>query len=178
MINTTRLCLRKYVPDDWARVHFYASIPEFSQFDVWGPNSVEDTKAFVASCIAETSKSSILRYELAVVLRDQDLLIGGCGLKRISDSETTASLGFAVNPDFQNQGYATEVAAALIDFGFGTLSLSRIFAKCDTRNIGSYRVMEKVGMTRVRIDRDDREVKGVMTDSYRYEISSGCGTRK
>jgi RimJ/RimL family protein N-acetyltransferase len=177
LISTTRLNLRKYVPNDWIRVHLYASIPKFSQFDVWGPNSIEDTKDYVANCIEETSKSPILRHELAVVLKDQDLLIGGCGLKRTNDFETAASLGFAVNPDFQNQGYAAEVAAALIDFGFGTLGLSRIFAECDTRNTASYKVMEKVGMIRVATERDDREVKGVMTDSYRYEITKSCGTR-
>ena len=110
-------------------------------------------------------------------MQEQNLLIGGCGLKRADESETAASLGYAVGPDFQGEGYATEVAVALIDFAFNTLDLSRVFAECDTRNNASFRVMEKDGMTRVGIKRNDREVKGTMTDSYRYEISNTTNTR-
>lgn len=152
----------------------YASIPEFSQYDVWGPNSVDDSKAFVAGCIKETSTTPTLRYELAIVLKDEGLLIGGCSLKRSDDSETMASLGFAVNPDFQNNGYATEVAVALIDFGFKILGLSKVLAECDTRNIASYRVMEKAGMSRVGIKQGDREIRGALVDGYHYEIAAAA----
>ena len=165
------------MPDDWARVHLYASVPAFSQFDVWGPNSVEDTKAFVAGCMEEAAKTPIVRYELAVVMKDEDQLIGGCGLKRNNDSETVASLGFAVNPDYQNRGYATEATVALAEFAFTTLGLSKVFAECDTRNVASYMVMEKAGMTRVDTMQNDREVKGTMTDSYRYELSGALGAK-
>jgi|GEM_PF-4997430 len=38
------------------------------------------------------------------------------------------------------------------------------------RNEASRRVMEKVGMSESSILRDHRQVKGLMTDSYRYVI--------
>ena len=163
--------LREYVLDDWKRVHLYASNPEFSQFDVWGPNTVDDSRSYVADCIAKTAMRPVLDYELAVILRDQELLIGGCGIKRGSVTNNIASVGFAINPDFQRNGYATEVAIALIDFGFMSMGLEAIFAKCDTRNVASYRVMENAGMVRTARLKNEREVKGAMTDSYRYEIS-------
>ena len=62
LIDTKQLLLRPYIPEDWERVHLYASIPEFSQFDVWGPNSIEDTKKFVAECIAKAAERPIQRY--------------------------------------------------------------------------------------------------------------------
>lgn len=170
MISTKRLTLRKFIHDDWARVHLYAQVPEFSQYDVWGPNSVEDTKAFVADCIAKTSITPILEHQLAVILKDGDVLIGGCGIKRGNASDHTASLGYAINPEYQNRGFATETAIALIDFGFNNLGLTKVVAECDTRNTASYRVMEKAGMKMVARLPDDREVKGEMSDSYRYEI--------
>ena len=76
MIETNRLLLRPYVVEDWSHVHAYAAIPEFTRFEVWGPNSVEDTKRFVGACIASMSVHPILGYQLAVVLRDADRLIG------------------------------------------------------------------------------------------------------
>ncbi len=36
----------------------------------------------------------------------------------------------------------------LLDYCFKELNLNRIIASCDTRNIASYRLMEKLGMKR------------------------------
>jgi ribosomal-protein-alanine N-acetyltransferase len=170
MIQTNRLTLRKYVPDDWERVHLYASVPEFSQFDVWGPNTADDTKSYIHECITRTSAQPTLRYELAVVLTDENVLIGGCGLKRLDVDATEASLGYAINPDYQENGYATEAAVALIEFAFSELQLDRVYAKCDTRNNASRRVMRKAGMRESSVLRNDRQVNGVTTDSYEYVV--------
>lgn len=98
MITTRRLLLRPYRPDDWERVHLYAAIPEFSKYEVWGPNSVEDTKEFVARCISEISKVPVTSYQLALELRETGLLIGGCPLKKEAPGATEAFLGYAINP--------------------------------------------------------------------------------
>ena len=172
MIYTRRLTLREFRPDDWESVHLYARVPEVSQYDIWGPNSEDDSKEFVATCIAKTSADPILEYQLAVILNDTDMLIGGCGLKRDDASDDSASLGYAINPDFQSRGFATEIANALIRFGFNELGLAIVIAECDTRNTASSRVMEKAGMKMVTRLHDYRMVKGEMTDSYRYSISS------
>lgn len=174
MIRTERLLLRPYRSEDCERVHVYASIPDFSRFDVWGPNSIEDTRQFVAECIAESEKSPVLCHQLAVVLVAQDLLIGGCTLRRKSAEAEFALLGYAINPEFQCQGFATEAAKALIEFGFNELGVSRVFAECDTRNDASRRVMEKAGMQLAATFQRHREIKGVMTDSYHYEILSSA----
>src|SRR4051812_9584807 len=107
--------------EDWAQVHTYAVIPEFSRFEAWGPNSVEDTKQFIRACITSMSEDPILGYQLAVVLREPNRLIGGCTLKQKHADTLEAFLGYAISPDFQRRGYATEAAAALVDFGFNHL---------------------------------------------------------
>jgi len=94
-------------------VHVHAAIPEFSKFDVWGPNSVEDTKAYVSKCISEISADPAMRFQLALALRETGLLIGGCTLDKRAADANEAFLGYAVNPDFQRQGYATEAASSL-----------------------------------------------------------------
>lgn len=68
-LETPRLVLRPYRIEDWQHVHRYASIPEFSQYDVWGPNSVEDTKRFVGDCIAHLGRDPAERYDLAIELK-------------------------------------------------------------------------------------------------------------
>lgn len=169
-LQTPRLILRPYRPEDWEAIHRYAAIPDFSQYDVWGPNTEADTKKFVADCIGQLSQNPVQRYELAVELKADESLIGGCGLKRSLQDSGLAGLGYAINPDFQRQGYATEAALALIRFGFEELGLSLVYAECDTRNLSSRRVMEKAGMKLATVLDRHKVIKGVMTDSYRYEI--------
>ena len=170
MIETRRLLLRHFLPTDWQDVHAYAALPEVSQYDAWGPNSEADSRAFVASCIDMASREPVLRHDFAIELKATKRVIGGCSMKRESADDEHASLGYAIHPDFQGRGYATEATLALIGFGFDALDLERIVAQCDTRNGASYRVMEKAGMTRVGTHLNHREIKGRLTHSFEYGI--------
>ena len=170
MIETSRLLIRDYLIDDCERVHLYGSLPDFSQYELWGPNSIEDTRSFVSGAIEKSKESPRFIYDLAVCLKENQLQIGGCRLGRETDASYIGSLGWAINPDFQNKGYATEAAHALIDFGFKKLDLSVIYATCDVRNTPSYKVMEKLGMKRVGFIKGHKEVKGHIRDTFRYEL--------
>ncbi len=170
LIETPRLRLRDYRPEDWERVHLYGADPEFSRFEAWGPNTVEDTRKFVSSMVEQAARSPRYKFDFAVCLKDSGLLIGGCGIRRESQESAVANLGWAIHPEHQAKGYATEAARALIDFGRRELGLSVIYATCDARNVASYRVMEKLGMKRVGFLEKEREVKGQLRDTFRYEM--------
>ena len=172
-LETERLFLRPYRPEDFERVHLYGSLPDFSQYDVWGPNTEKDTHKFIADSIAKSQKDPMYEFEFAVCLKENELLIGGCGIRRDSQESQVANLGYAINPDFQSKGYATEVTKRLIEFGFKELNLAVIYATCDTRNTASFKVMEKAGMKRVGFIEKHKKVRDHMRDSYRYEIYPG-----
>lgn len=169
-IESHRLYLRDYLLEDVESVHVYGSVPEFSQFEPWGPNSIEDTRKFIAESVAQAVTPNRYKYELAVCLKEGDRQIGGCGIRREGQSSSVANLGWAINPEFQNKGYCTEAAKAIIGFGFKTLGLQVIYATCDVRNSASFRVMEKLGMKRVGHFEKHQMQKGEMRDTYRYEI--------
>jgi RimJ/RimL family protein N-acetyltransferase len=170
LIETKRLLLRDYRTDDWERVHIYGSMPDFSQFEAWGPNTVEETKRFIAIMTEQAQQNPRFRFDFAVCLKEDGLLIGGGGIRRESQTSKIANLGWAINPDFQGKGYATEAATALIKFGFEQLDLLIIYATCDTRNSASFKVMEKAGLKRVGLLEKDREQKGHLRDTLRYEV--------
>ncbi len=92
-LETKRLILRDYRSGDWERVHIYGSNPEFSKYDVWGPNSVEDTKKFVNDMVLQASENPRYKFDFAICLRDSDLLIGGCGIRREAESSHIANIG-------------------------------------------------------------------------------------
>ena len=169
-ITTERLKLRAYKLDNWERVHIYGSNPDFSKYELRGPNSVEDTRKFVADMVEQSKSNSRYKFDFAICLKEKDLLIGGCGIRRETEISHVANLGWAINPEFQSKGFATEAATALINFGFEELELAVIYATCDTRNNPSFKVMEKIGMKKVGFIKGTKEIKGHVRDSFRYEI--------
>lgn len=170
MLQSPRLFLRDYCTTDWERVHLYGADPEFSQFELWGPNTTEITQKFVADKVAQAQGQPRFEFDLAVCLKDQDLLIGGCGIRREAPKSLIANLGWAINPEFQKQGFATEAAQALIRFGFESLGLEMVYATCDARNTASFTVMEKLGMKNVGLLKNQRMQKGQMIHVLRYEL--------
>ncbi|MEO0335094.1 MAG: GNAT family N-acetyltransferase [Pseudomonadota bacterium] len=171
-LETERLILRDYKLQDWEAVHVYGSVPEFSQYEMWGPNTIEDTKKFISDMIVNSKDRPRYRFEFAVELKSEKYLIGGCGLRRDSQESCIANMGWAINPKYQGVGIATEAARACLNFGFQELNLAVVYATCDTRNIASYRVMQKIGMKRVGHMIGDRKIDSKILDSYRYEISA------
>jgi ribosomal-protein-alanine N-acetyltransferase len=63
------------------------------------------------------------------------------------EQRPTLSMGFI--PSFA-QGYATEAAAAVFNYGLHTLNLSNVNADVDEPNTASVRVLQKLGMQQVR----------------------------
>ena len=59
-----------------------------------------------------------------------------------------AELGWALDPAYSGQGYASEAVRGVIDTCFGTMGLRRVHAGCFTANEPSWRLMERLGMRR------------------------------
>lgn len=83
------------------------------------------------------------RPELVVELDDQ--FIGWVQLN-VDQGDSTASLGYGIAPASWGKGFATEAAKAVVDYGFQSFGLAKIGARVDPRNLGSVRVLEKLGM--------------------------------
>ncbi len=73
-------------------------------------------------------------------------LIGHCGLSCVPEADGVVELAYAFGKTFWGKGYATQAARANLRFGFEHLGLPEIIAVAVPENIGSQRVMEKLGM--------------------------------
>jgi len=147
-LRTPRLIIRDYTIEDFSGVHEYARDPETVSFMTWGPNSEEDTLNFIDLAISQQTINPRLNYHFAAVFPGTEQIIGGCGIHVRSPKKRTAEIGYCFNKTFWRQGYATEAAGELLRFGFDALVLHRIIATCDTQNIGSANVLERINMRR------------------------------
>src|ERR1700722_3445769 len=127
-IKTERLLLRNFHSDDWSAVHVYASDSEVVRYQEWGPNSEEDTKKFVDSAIKSSKLKPGVDFELAIILLEKDELIGAGGIHISNAGNREGWIGYCLNKLWWGKGIGTEVAKALVSFGFSQLNLHRIFA--------------------------------------------------
>ena len=113
-------------------------------------------------------------FELAVERREDGRVTGLVGLIRRDHRQ--GEVGWALGADYRGQGYATEAARALIDYGFSSLCLHRIHADTNSDNLASLRVMERLGMRHEAQLRDavcsegkwvDRVIYGILSDEWR-----------
>jgi RimJ/RimL family protein N-acetyltransferase len=109
----------------------------------WGPNDETASQAFVQAVMAGQNADPRQNYDLAITLKDNGKLIGGCGIYRRKFRE--GEMGYCLHRSYWSQGYMTEAAGALLEFAFTVEDYHRVYATCDPENIGSARVMEKIG---------------------------------
>jgi ribosomal-protein-alanine N-acetyltransferase len=171
IIETVRLRLRPFRQEDWAAVHEYATDPEISRFQDWGPNSEQDTRSFVAKCIESSGNPKSRSYYFSINLLGDDQHIGGCVLTLDPHSIKRASVGYTIARPYWKLGYATEAASELLKYGFTVLSLRSITGSCDASNVASRRVMEKAGMRLSQTERNAKFFKGRWRDFLEYEIT-------
>jgi ribosomal-protein-alanine N-acetyltransferase len=96
--------------------------------------------------LAQQQEQPRTKFQLAVVLESSNQLIGSCGIRMASADAHEADIGYELSPGHWGYGYATEAARAMVEFGFAELGLHRVWSWCIADNVGSVRVLHKLGM--------------------------------
>lgn len=142
MINTARLLIRPFQAQDHISLFEYLSNPIIYRFEPGEPISLEKAKEFALERAQGTDF-------WAVILKSDQKLVGHLYFQQTEPKEFfTWELGYIFNPAFQNKGYATESAKALIQYGFDHFGIHRVMARCNPENTASWKVLEKIGMKR------------------------------
>ena len=166
-IITERLILRRYRHDDQADLLILAAHPEVAA--VLGgrlPPTQEGVREYIDLQNSYRPFEQDQVFELAVERREDGRVIGLMGLIRRDHRQ--GEIGWALAADYRGQGYATEAASALIDYGFKSLGLHRIHADTNSDNLASLRVMERLGMRQEAQLRDAVYEEGIWLDRCIY----------
>jgi len=169
VLETERLTLRPFSLVDVDDVLAYADDPEWSRYTPFVPSPYlrRHAELFVASQILVDWDEN---PSFAIVHAGR--VVGGTSLRVMAPGIT--GLGYGVARRLWGEGLATEAAAAVIDYGFETLSLAKVFATTEVGNVASVRVMEKLGMTREALLRSARLARdGTRADELRYAVLAG-----
>jgi RimJ/RimL family protein N-acetyltransferase len=169
-LHTPRLLMREFVAEDWPAVLAYQNDPLYLRFYHLTEQTEAGAKSFVNMFLDQQAELPRRKFQLALVLQKTGALIGNCGI-RINDPEQgEANIGYEISSAYWGQGLVTEAARTIVAFGFEHLNLHRIHSWCVAQNIGSWRVMEKIGMTREGRLREREFIKGQWHDHLVYAI--------
>ncbi len=142
-LQTDRLILRPYQPEDAARIQQLAD--DYDVAKTLGgmphPYTLEAAQSFI-----EYATTTEVEDVFAIVRREGDVLMGACGIMFPNPPDSSAEIGYWLGKAHWGQGYATEAARRVIRYGFENTDVPRIFARYFAANPASRRVMEKAGM--------------------------------
>ncbi len=144
-LETARLLLRPFTVADAPEVQRLAGDRDIASTTLNVPHPYEDGMAeqWIGTHQEKYERGELVNF--AIVRRADNALMGAIGL-RITPQYVHAELGYWLGKPYWNAGYCTEVAHAVVAYGFEVLGLHRLHASHMTRNPASGRVMQKIGM--------------------------------
>jgi ribosomal-protein-alanine N-acetyltransferase len=174
-IETHRLIVRPFRPDDWQGLFAYLSLPETYVFEPGEPIDAEQARA-----LAEDRPRGSGFW--AVELRAEQRMVGHLSFQQIEPADLrTYELGYIFNPRAQRHGYATEAARGLIGHASAAMDAHRVIANCNPANVASCRVLEKIGFEREgRLRRNiffrrDSEGSPLWQNTFEYGLLNNPG---
>lgn len=148
--ETPRLLIRRLDATDAPFILRLLNEPSFLEnIGDRGVRSLDDARAYLA-------KGPFASYEqhgfglFHVSLKTGGDAIGMCGLLK-RDWLDAPDVGFAFFPEFWSKGYAYESSVGVIEWGRRTFGITRVVGIVKPANMGSIRVLEKLGMTFARV---------------------------
>ena len=167
-IVTNRLILRRLKDDDLPAFEAYRSDPEVARFQSWSSPEQEPI-AFIRQQQGAQFAAAGHWFQIAIALRDSNLLIGDIGVCVRAGEPKSAEIGFTLSREYQGRGLATEAVRRVMKLVFEHADVERIEAVTDTRNIPSIRLLGRLGM---HVEKAERTFfKGEPCDESTFVIS-------
>jgi RimJ/RimL family protein N-acetyltransferase len=146
-IETSRLLLRPWQPDDLAQLTRLLGDPEVTRYIVLG-------EPFTPEDVAEVSARTLEQWDhngfgpWVAIEKATGRWVGRIGLSEILDwpGPDKFEVGWELHREFWGRGLATEGGRAGVRYGFEVVGLDRIMSATMATNAASRRVMDKCGL--------------------------------
>ncbi len=141
LITTKRCYLRCFKPSDAQQMYEnWATDADVTKYLTWSPHAnIQVTQDLINGWIQEGKEQETF-YQLVIELKDTHELIGS--LTCFNNNY----IGYCLSKNYWNQGLATEVVQAFLEYLFVYIKKQTITGICDKENIYSAKVMQKCGM--------------------------------
>jgi RimJ/RimL family protein N-acetyltransferase len=156
-LKTQRLVLRDYKTDisELDAIFEFTGDALVATHSSWGPLTRDETLIWLNNAVLAQKIEPRAGYELGIYLGSTGKISGNASLHIRNLKNKEAEIGYTLSREQWGQGYGTEVAKKLTAFAFNKLHLHRVYASTAPSNRASQRVLEKIGMTREGLLREN-----------------------
>lgn len=163
ILETERLRLRTSGPDDAEATLAVLSSEDVCRYYDLSPLTVrEEASKLIANRAAAFAREERIRWALA--FREDDVVIGSCGLSRWDEEAAQAEVGYELAPAWQGRGLMREALASVLGFGFDRMQLARVEANVVPENEPSLWLLRRLGFHEVELRRGHGFWKGESHD--------------
>jgi ribosomal-protein-alanine N-acetyltransferase len=156
ILETERLLLRRFIMSDLDNLVSFYSDPDVIRYIPDAPRSYEETREELEWFMNGHPKFPELGL-WATIYKETGHFIGRCGLLPWTiDDQHEVEVAFAFSREHWGKGLGTEVAQALVQYGFGHLRLPRLICLIEPENQDSIKVATKIGMTFEKEGQDEK----------------------
>lgn len=168
-LDTARLRIRRFRPEDLDALLGYRNDPDVARFQGWDvPYPRAEGRDFIDGLVDVSPGQPGTWFQFAVALIASDLLIGDCALRTSRSDPRQAELGFSFASAHQRHGYASEAVRGVLAYVFTTLGMHRVFSITDTRNQRAQRLLDRVGFRREGEFIENTWFKGQWSSEFFY----------
>lgn len=147
ILETQRLILRHFIPDDLQNLFRLYSDPEVRRYFPEGTLSLAETREEMEWYFHGHPKHPELGL-WATIHKESGEFIGRCGLLPWTiDGCFEVEIAYMLAKEYWGQGLGTEAALGIRDYGFQTLGLRRLICLIDRDNHASINVATRIGMS-------------------------------
>ncbi|MFG2563490.1 GNAT family N-acetyltransferase [Streptomyces sp. NPDC048496] len=159
-LRTERLLLAPYTPEDEEDFVALFQDVRVSQWIGDGAASEEEDRALFGRIFTKVYAQNL--FDVWAVRRD-GLLIGHAEIKP-TDVVGGHEIVYALAPAAWGSGLGTELAQAVVDYGFDALGLTEVHATVAAPNSASLTLLDRIGFEHIRdISEDDGSTTRVLT---------------
>lgn len=149
-------------------MHEYSKDPEFYKFMESSPSkSINETKKYLDTLINRTIKGSHggdCMY-WSIIDKTEDKMIGTIGFQSIKKSHSSACSTMGISTKYRTKARALEAVLSLLNFGFKSLKLHRVWAVTEKHNDAVIKMHKVFGFKEEGILRDYYFKGGVYVDA-------------
>ncbi|MDB5074422.1 MAG: N-acetyltransferase [Chloroflexi bacterium] len=168
-LTTDRLLLREIQPGDAEAIFAIFSDEEAMEFYGHPPHqSLDDTHGLISQIQTRYAKREGIRW--GITLKDDDRVIGSCGLRKFDDGRHHAETGYELHREFWGQGLMAEAMVAILTYGFVEMGLHRVEAIIDDANTRSKSLLLKLGFSHEGTLRERYYFDGHFEHEYYYGL--------
>ncbi len=171
-IETERLIIRCFYANDAAAFHTWRDDEQVARYTLWDyPYSLERAEEFCEQMAQVDPFPDGEWFQVAIVEKETDLMIGDIGLGIKIDGQQDFEVGYSLHRSVHGKRYVGEALQALIPAVAKEIGVTKIRAETDARNIASEKVLLKLGFKQSELHEKAAFVKGEWCDEYYYVLN-------